>query len=95
MKKTLFFTALLSILLFANCSRGIRQAPPMDEVEVMPMRPSPSHIWINGHYGYQQNRYIWNHGFYSVPPRGKTVWQRGEYYQNSNGYHTYKQGYWR
>ena len=95
MKNICFFALLIASLSFTSCTMGVPQGPPEPIVEIIPAAPSPSHVWVSGYYGYRGNRYVWSPGFYSVPPRGRTIWYKGSYFQNRKGYHVYKRGYWK
>ena len=92
MKNTLIFILAVT---FLSCTLRIRQAPPVQVVEVVPAAPSQAHIWVPGYYGYRGNRYVWVPGSYRIPPRGRTTWVSGSYIQNGNGNHRFRRGYWR
>jgi len=72
----------------------VRIAPPAARVEVVPVRPSPRHIWIRGYWGWDGYHHVWVPGhyvlarrgyFYRAPrwegaARGHWRWHRGGWY---------------
>jgi YXWGXW repeat-containing protein len=48
----------------------IAEAPPPPRREVISVRPSRGHVWIAGHYQYQNHGYVWIPGRWELPPRG-------------------------
>jgi hypothetical protein len=58
----------------------VTQAPPPSQVEVIPVAPSPAHVWVPGHWSWNGGRYVWvsghwrlsRNGYYWVPAH----WQR-------------------
>ena len=44
-----------------RCPSGITVAPPAPQVEVVPMAPSPRHVWIPGHWQWRppMHRHVW------------------------------------
>ena len=64
--------------------------PPPPVVRYVPRNPGRGYVWVPGYYAYNANRYYWNDGYWTRPPRGKAKWvgpryDRGRYYP----------GYWR
>ena len=94
MKNTLISALIFASLSLASCTVGIPEGPPNAVVEIVPVAPSPRHIWVGGYYGYRENRYIWNPGSYQLPPRGRTGWTQGVYRQNNRGNHVFVRGHW-
>ena len=95
MKNYLFLAVLVSMLSFISCAVEIPQGPPEPLIEVRPAPPSPVHVWVGGYYGYSNNNYVWNRGFYQVPPSGRREWNEGRYERNQRGRYTYRLGHWR
>ncbi len=52
--------------------------PPAPQVEVMPVAPSPSHVWIAGHWGWHGRRYEWVPGRWE-PARAGFHWEVGRW----------------
>ncbi len=48
----------------------VREAPPPVIVETPPPPPSRSHIWIEGHWGYDRGKFVWVSGRYERARRG-------------------------
>ena len=86
---------LLMTVLFSSCEVGLREGPPTPLVEIVPVAPSPAHVWVGGYYVNRNNSYQWNRGVYVVPPRGKTRWTEGRYTRTTTGYFRYQTGTWR
>ena len=42
--------------------------------EIIGERPSPQHVWIAGHWRWQDRQYGWMAGHWEVPPRANVVW---------------------
>ena len=65
--------ALCGIALAALVSAGLQCAgttppPPADPVVVVPARPHPLAVWVNGHYAWKrwQQRYVWIPGHWQM-----------------------------
>jgi len=71
----------------------VRQAPPPIIVESRPIAPSSSHIWIEGSWNWDNQRYVWAGGHYAVPPQQDVVWVAARYEASSDGVH-YTPGRW-
>jgi hypothetical protein len=71
MKTTLLAAMLLAgVSLFgAQISVGIRigQPPPPRVVRVLPPRPSPEFVWIEGYWYPVGKRYRWHEGYWTRP----------------------------
>ncbi len=74
----------------------IEEAPPPPEREVIIARPSPSHVWIGGYWGFQAGRHVWISGRWDLPPRPDVVWvaPRWERHRHGRGY-VFVSGCWR
>jgi len=70
----------------------VQQAPPPEIVEVQPARPSPGHVWINGHWYWNGVRYQWAGGHWENG-RGRG-WERAHYERRGPGW-VFVQGRWR
>jgi len=71
----------------------VQQAPPPIIVERRPQAPSTAHIWIEGAWHWDGNRYAWQAGQYQLPPEPDAVWVSARYVKSSDGYH-YTAGQW-
>ena len=73
---------------------AVEVAPPALRVEVIPARPSPSHVWIGGHWYWDGRRHVWMAGHYVIAPHGHTVWIAASWDHHGGKYH-YVPGHWR
>ena len=51
-------------------------APPPLQTEVIPVAPSPVHVWINGYWGWGGASYAWRPGHWAMPPRPGYMWHQ-------------------
>lgn len=70
----------------------VTEAPPAPLVEVIPVRPSPSVIWISGYWGWGGGRYIWHPGHWSGVRVGYT-WAPGHWSRHGSGWR-FSGNYW-
>jgi hypothetical protein len=77
----------------AQAAIRIQVAPPVPRVEVIPMAPSPRHVWVPGHWGWNGARHIWVGGYHDVPPYRGYTWIPSQWV-NEGGYWVYRQGHW-
>lgn len=68
--------------------------PPPPPREVIVVRPTPRHVWVDGYYRWDGHKYKWHRGRWVVPPRGKKVWVPGRWERGHRG-HIWIEGYWR
>ena len=61
-------------------------APPPVYTEVVPVAPSPVHVWINGYWGWGGGRYDWRPGHWAVPPRPGYVWHPRQWQPGPRGW---------
>ena len=69
-------------------------APPAEQIEVIGVAPSGSHVWIAGYYSWTGGRYAWVPGHWEVRPRAGARWVRGRWRR----YHArwyWTEGHWR
>jgi|GEM_PF-968228 len=71
----------------------VYEAPPAPQVEVIPVAPSPVHVWISGYWGYRRGRWSWQPGYWSGPRVGY-YWAPGHWHRRGSGWH-FSGGYWR
>jgi len=78
MKKTFLGLMLLAGLSIcsAQVSIGVRIGPPPPPrvVRVLPPRPGPDFIWVDGYWFAAGNRYRWHDGFWTRPPYAGARW---------------------
>jgi hypothetical protein len=71
----------------------VREAPPKIIKERRPPRPSQGHIWIDGHWHWDNKRYAWQPGRWERPPHERAVWVPPRYERDNRGYR-YTPGGW-
>jgi hypothetical protein len=93
--RTSVFIAMLlwtGSVMAAQISIGIRIGPPPPPrvVHVMPARPGPEFLWIDGYWYPMENHYRWHEGYWVRPPYPGAVWVTSRY---ESGH--YIGGYWK
>jgi WXXGXW repeat (2 copies) len=75
----------------AQVSVGVRIGPPPAPrvVRVVPNRPGPGYVWVNGYWYPVRGHYVWHDGYWTRPPYRNSRWisprwERGQFYD----------GYW-
>jgi hypothetical protein len=81
--KTLIRTVLLAAMVFATAS-GIHAQisvgivigapPPVRVVRVLPERPGPEFVWVEGYWYPVGNHYKWHRGYWTQPPYEGARW---------------------
>lgn len=69
------------------------QAPPPPQIEVAPPMPGPTYVWIPGYWYWTGRGYVWQAGYYAVPPAPGHVWVRHGWVHH-NGRYRYVPGRW-
>jgi hypothetical protein len=71
----------------AQVSFGIRIGPPPAPrvVRVLPRRPGPDFVWVDGYWYPERGRYTWHQGYWTRAPYAGAVWvqpryERGQFY---------------
>ena len=74
------------------CSDGPREEmvvpvpPPALEKEVIPVAPSPDHVWVTGYWTYAYNGWVWVAGCHILRPRLHAVWVPGRWERHVRGW---------
>jgi hypothetical protein len=68
--------------------------PPAERVEVIVAQPSPAHVWIAGHWGWQREDFVWIAGRWERPAPQFHEWVRGHWEREPRGWF-YIEGHWR
>ena len=65
----------------AQVTIGIRIGPPPAPrvVRVLPPRPAPSFVWIEGYWYPVGSRYAWHNGYWTRPPYDGAYWVQPRY----------------
>src|SRR5690242_13782986 len=56
-------------------------------------QPSPQHVWVPGHWRWQEGAYVWESGRWEIPPAPNVSWVAPVWQKQQNGY-VLKEGYW-
>ena len=63
------------------------QAPPPQQVEVVPVAPGPEYVWMSGYWSVGVGGgWVWIGGRYAIPPRPHAVGVRGHWGRHGRGY---------
>lgn len=72
----------------------VREAPPAPIVEVISVAPGPGYIWVGGFHEWRGAHYVWVRGYYSLPPRGFSIWIGDRWHHDDHGWR-HERGHWR
>ncbi|MES2692646.1 MAG: YXWGXW repeat-containing protein [Verrucomicrobiota bacterium] len=87
---------------FAANAGGVATVPPAPLIEkpLTPAandtpgdQPSSQHVWVQGHWRWNEGAYVWEAGRWEVPPTSTVVWHAPEWQQQANGF-VLREGYW-
>ena len=70
----------------------VKAKPPVERVEVIPVAPSPAHVWIKGHWHWNGVEWIWNPGKYVVAKAG-LKWYPPQYVERGGAFY-FVAGHW-
>lgn len=66
---------------------------PQVSQEIIEERPTAQHVWVSGHWRWQEGRYAWIAGRWDLPPRANVAWVDPRWEKKGNGY-VLAGGYW-
>ena len=66
---------------------------PAASQEIIEERPTSQHVWVSGHWRWQEGRYAWIGGRWDLPPRANVSWVEPRWEKQGNGY-VLSGGYW-
>ena len=66
---------------------------PAASQEIVDERPSPQHVWIGGHWRWQDGNYVWVASHWELPPSANASWVEPRWEKKGNGY-VLAGGYW-
>lgn len=98
MKKSLMMMAAAAALVSApafarvNLDIGINVAPPVEQVEYVPVAPAPNMVWMPGYWTWAHGRYVWVGGRY-VAERPGYYWVSDEWVRYDRGWRR-NPGHW-
>ncbi|HVP58610.1 MAG TPA: hypothetical protein VMU02_10970 [bacterium] len=87
--------AAIAAILLNSCAPArvyVRAAPPAPRQEVIPPRPGPAAIWMDGQWAWNGHEYVWISGHWETRPRG-TTWVPGHWARTRRGW-VYVDGRW-
>jgi hypothetical protein len=70
----------------------VKMAPPAERVELIPVAPSPAHVWIKGHWHWNGGAWVWNAGRYELRRTGFR-WIQPQYVTRHGAYY-FVAGHW-
>jgi hypothetical protein len=85
-------TPQVSVLEAAPAEVVVKTKPPVERVEVIPVAPSPAHVWIKGHWHWNGGEWVWNPGRYEVAKPG-LHWVPAQYVERGGAFY-YVGGHW-
>jgi len=68
--------------------------PPPLRAEIVPLAPTPAHVWVAGHWAWRREHYVWVPGHWEVPASPGYVWVPGGWQPRGGGY-VWVEGHWR
>jgi hypothetical protein len=68
--------------------------PPPARVEVLPAPPSDNALWRDGHWRWDETRFVWLPGRWVEPPRPGVVWAPPRTLRSKRGKLWYLGGHW-
>ena len=98
----------LALMLVGSSVRSATPVPDAPTVAPAPMvdkplspaasdtpgeQPTPQHVWVPGHWRWQEGAYVWESGRWEIPPTPSVSWVPPEWQKQANGY-VLKEGYW-
>ena len=57
----------------------VQTVPPPARVEVIPVAPSPDHVWVAGYWYHHSGNWVWVGGRYVARPHHNAVWVGGRW----------------
>jgi hypothetical protein len=73
----------------------VTEAPPPQQVEVVPVSPGPTYVWVPGYWSVGVGgHWVWIGGRYAVRPHLHAVWVGGRWVTQGHGY-VWVAGHWR
>ncbi len=96
MRRLLVSTSLAaSVLLLSGCAATVylEEGPPADRVEVLGVAPSPSYVWVAGHWAWDTT-WVWVPGHWAKLPQENAVWVSGHWRKSPRGW-VWIEGRWR
>ena len=68
--------------------------PPPPRREVIVAAPGPGYVWVQGHWAWVSNDYVWQPGVWVVVQPGRRHWEPGHWRHDRRGWY-WVDGHWR
>ena len=99
MKKQILKISLIIMLaagmaVTGNAQRYYVKVRPTVTVAVRPAAPSNRHVWVEGDWVWRSNAYVWQAGYWAMPPRANDAWIPGHWVRSRRGSY-WIAGHWR
>ena len=72
----------------------VRVRPVLPVISIRTASPSTRHVWVAGDYVYRGNNYVYNQGYWAVPPQPGFRWVEGHWKETRRGWR-WIAGHWR
>ncbi len=94
LKITLLIMLAAGIACKGNAQRYYVKVRPAVSVSVRPACPSNRHVWVEGDWVWRNSGYVWQAGYWALPPRDRAVWIPGHWSRSRRGSY-WQAGHWR
>ncbi len=84
----------LGVAFASSAQIVVKIRPHTPVVKVRPPLPSPKHVWVTGEYVVRDGGYVYNDGYWVVPPERRTHWVEGHWRHRRGGW-VWVPGHWR
>lgn len=71
------------------------EPPPAPQREMIYERPTPTHVWIPGYWGWRDGRHVWVAGQWALAPRANLTWVPPRWEHRGGNRYAFVDGYWR
>jgi hypothetical protein len=100
-RKTVLLPLLSTLVIATACASGpppgqvyIVDRPPPERVEVIPVAPGPSYVWVAGYWSRDRQSWNWVPGRWVSPESRYRAWAPGHWARSRRGWY-YIDGHWR
>ena len=91
------FAIVVVFMLVSNTSFEqvvVRIRPAAPFFRPRPARPGRVHVWVGDEYNLRRGEYIYQEGYWAVPPPGMHIWKPGRWRHYKGGW-VWIPGFWR
>ncbi len=93
-KFTAVFILAMAMTLGSAAQVIIKVRPGAPVMRARPAMPGPKYVWVHGDYVYRGNQYVYNEGYWAVPPPRRSHWVEGKWKHRRGGW-VWIPGHWR